>query len=118
MKYLLDNRLAEPSFSAWSSPCLLVNKPDESYRFCTDYRKLNSVTKPDCYPLPRMDDCVDGVGSATFVSKFDLLKGYWQVPLTTRARELSAFVTPDDSPIQGYAFWGSKCSVYLSSPYK
>ncbi|KAI2646146.1 Retrovirus-related Pol polyprotein [Labeo rohita] len=94
--YLLNNNLAEASFSAWSSPCLLVNKPDGSYRFCTDYRKLNSVTKPNCYPLPRIDDCVDRVGSAKFVSKFDLLKGYWQVPLTAKAKELSAFVTPDD----------------------
>lgn len=93
--YLLTHNLAEPSFSAWSSPCLLVNKPDGSYRFCTDYRRLNSVTKPDCYPLPRCDDCVDRVGSAKCVSKFDLLKGYWQVPLTSRAKELSAFVTPD-----------------------
>lgn len=41
-----------------------------------------------------MDDCVDQVGSAKFVSKFDLLKGYWQVPLTKRAREVSAFITP------------------------
>lgn len=39
---------------------------------------------------------MDRVGSAKFVSKFDLLKGYWQVPLTARARELSAFVTLDD----------------------
>ena len=38
--------------------------------------------------------CVDQVGSAKFVSKFDLLKGYWQVPLTERAREVSAFITP------------------------
>ena len=30
-----------------------------------------------------------------FVSKFDLLKGYWQVPLTEKAKEVSAFVTPD-----------------------
>ncbi len=30
-----------------------------------------------------------------YVSKFDLLKGYWQVPLTNRAKELSAFITPD-----------------------
>ncbi len=93
--YLLDHNLAEPSFSSWSSPCILVSKPDNSYRFCTDYRKLNCLTKPDCYPLPRIDDCVDRVGSAKFVSKFDLLKGYWQVPLTSRAKELSAFVTPD-----------------------
>lgn len=36
------------------------------------------------------------MGSAAFVTKLDLLKGYWQVPLTQRAREISAFVTPDD----------------------
>lgn len=35
------------------------------------------------------------VGSAAFVTKLDLHKGYWQVPLTPRAREISAFVTPD-----------------------
>lgn len=95
VEYLLAHRLAEPSFSSWSSPCILVTKSDQSYRFCTDYRKLNSLTKPDCFPLPRIDDCVDRVGSAQFVSKFDLLKGYWQVPLTSRAKELSAFITPD-----------------------
>ena len=35
---------------------------------------------------------MDQVGSARFISKFDL--GYWQVPLSQRAREISAFVTP------------------------
>ncbi|KAL1254353.1 hypothetical protein QQF64_016582 [Cirrhinus molitorella] len=64
-------------------------------RFCTDYRKVNAVTVPDCYPLPRMEDCVDSVRSARFVTKLDLLKGYWQVPLTDRASDISAFVTPD-----------------------
>lgn len=56
---------------------------------------VNAVTKTDCYPLPRVDDCVDRVGSAVYISKLDLLKGYWQVPLTERATEISAFVTPD-----------------------
>ncbi|KAL6473519.1 hypothetical protein MHYP_G00170800 [Metynnis hypsauchen] len=94
--YLLAHDFVEPSSSAWSSPCLLVLKPDGTHRFCTDYRRLNSVTRPDCYPLPRIDDCVDRVGSADFISKFDLLKGSWQVPLTLHAKELSAFVTPDN----------------------
>lgn len=43
-----------------------------------------------------MDDCVDHVGSAKYVTKLDLLKGYWQVPLTPRASEICAFVTPDE----------------------
>ena len=95
VQYLVDHGLAEPSSSAWSSPCILVPKPDGTFRFCTDYRKVNAVTKPDSFPLPRMEDCVDRVGSARFVTKLDLLKGYWQVPLTPRAAEISAFVTPD-----------------------
>lgn len=41
-----------------------------------------------------MEDCIDQVCSAKYVSKFDLLKGYWQVPLTKRAREIAAFITP------------------------
>lgn len=93
--YMLENRIAEPSSSVWSSPCVLSVRSDSSDRFCTDYRKVNSVTKPDCFPLPRIDDCIDHVGGAAFVSKLDLLKGYWQVPLTERAKEISAFVTPD-----------------------
>ena len=92
---MLENGIAVPSISAWSSLCLLATKSDGSDRFCTDYRKVNGVTKPDCYPLPRIDDCVDNVGCAKYVTKLDLLKGYWQVPLTPRAQVISAFVTPD-----------------------
>ncbi len=93
--YMLRHGLAQHSQSPWSSPCLLVPKADGTYRFCTDFRKVNAATKPDSFPLPRMEDCVDRVGSARFVTKLDLLKGYWQVPLTARAAEISAFVTPD-----------------------
>ena len=95
VKYMLDAGLVEPSNSAWSSPCLLVPKPDGTFRFCTDFRKVNSLTKGDSYPLPRIEDCIDRVGNSKYVSKFDLLKGYWQVPLTEKAKEISAFVTPD-----------------------
>ncbi|KAL0153990.1 hypothetical protein M9458_050705, partial [Cirrhinus mrigala] len=94
-RYLVENGLAVPSCSPWCSPCLLVPKPDGTSRFCTDYRKVNQLTKSHSYPLPRMEDCVDRVGKAKFVTKLDLLKGYWQVPLTERASEISAFVTPD-----------------------
>ena len=42
-----------------------------------------------------MDDCIDNIGQTKYVTKFDLLKGFWQIPLTDRAKEFSAFVTPD-----------------------
>ncbi|KAF7641069.1 hypothetical protein LDENG_00296330, partial [Lucifuga dentata] len=93
--YLVNNNLAMPSHSPWSSPCLLVPKADGTSRFCTDFRKVNAVTVSDSFPLPRMEDCIDNIGPATFITKLDLLKGYWQVPLTSRASDISAFVTPD-----------------------
>ena len=91
LAYMLEHEIVEHSNSCWSSPCLLVPKPDGTSRFCTDFRKVNSVTKTDTYPLPRIDDCIDSVGQAQYVSKFDLLKGYWQVPLTDAAKDISAF---------------------------
>lgn len=74
---------------------MLVDKPDGTIRFCTDYRKLNSITKADAYPTPRMEDCIDKIGKSKYITKLDLLKGYWAVPLTEKAKEISAFVTPD-----------------------
>lgn len=50
VEYMLANGIAEPSSNIVLS--------DGSDRFCTDYRKVNSVPKPDCFPLPRMDDFV------------------------------------------------------------
>lgn len=96
IEYMLENDLIEPSESPWSSPCVLVPKPgQDTFRFCTDYRKVNMVTKADAYPIPRIDDCIDNVGNANFITKIDLLKGYWQVELTERAKAISAFVTMD-----------------------
>lgn len=91
--YMLRHGLIEPSNSPWSSPVVLVKKQDGQFRLCFDYRKVNEVTKPDSYPLPRIEDCIDRIGNSKYITKFDLLKGYWQVPLSKRARDLSAFVT-------------------------
>ena len=95
VKYMLEHDLIEPSISPWSSPVVLVKKEGGQHRLCFDYRKVNEVTKTDSFPLPRVEDCIDRVGSSKFISKFDLLKGYWQVGLTPRARKISAFVTGD-----------------------
>ena len=94
VEYLLTNNLAEPSLSPWASPCILIPKPDGSYRFCTDYRKVNQVTVRDSFPLPRIDEIVDSIGRGKFISSIDLLKGYYQIRLTPRATKISAFVTP------------------------
>jgi hypothetical protein len=53
---LLDKGFIRPSVSPWGAPVLLVKKKDETFRMCTDYRKLNKVTIKNKYPLPRIDD--------------------------------------------------------------
>ena len=65
-----------------------------TYHFCIDFCQVNKATM---FPIPRVDDCVDKVGNTKYVMmKFkDLLKGYWQVPLTSRAKEISAFAISD-----------------------
>ena len=62
---------------------------------CMDYHKVNCVTKTDTFSIPRIDDCIDNIGHAKYVTKFDLQRGFWQIPLTGKAKEISAFVTPD-----------------------
>ena len=73
---MLEHGIVEPSQSPWSSPCVLVPKADGTWRFCTDFREVNCVTKSDYFPLPKIEDCIDCIGNSQFVSKFDLLKGY------------------------------------------
>ncbi|XP_068234180.1 uncharacterized protein [Palaemon carinicauda] len=93
--FWLQHGFAEPSISPWASPCVLVEKPDGFYRLCTDFRRLNEVTVSDSYPLPRVDDLIDLVSKAVYVSKIDLLRGYYQVPLADNTKPLTAFTTPD-----------------------
>ena len=95
VQYLLENGLAEPSVSEWASACILVPKPDRAVRLCTDYRLVNIQTRPDSFPLARIDDLIDSVGKSSILTKIDMLKGYYQIPLTENAKKISAFVTPD-----------------------
>ena len=90
---LLGKGLIEPANGAWGSPVVLVRKKDNSWRFCIDYRRLNSVTRQDAYPLPRIDESLDALAGSRFFSTLDLVSGYWQVPLDADAQEKSAFVT-------------------------
>ena len=89
---MLQSGVIQPSQSAWAAPVLLVPKPDGSMRFCIDYRKLNAVTVRDSYPLPGMDECIDSLGEAAIFSTLDCNSGYWQIPLSKRDREKTAFV--------------------------
>ena len=72
---------------------LMIRKPDGSIRFCIDYRKLNSVTIKDSYPMPRIDDLLDVLGRAKLFSSMDVASGYWNVPMAEDSISRTAFTT-------------------------
>lgn len=84
----------EASTSEWSSPIVVVPKKDGTLRICMDFRKLNAVSQFDAYPMPRIDDLLEKIGRARYITTLDLCKGYWQVPLEEKSREYTAFRTP------------------------
>ena len=59
-------RVIQLSQSPWASPIVLVRKRDGSFRFCVDYRSLNTVTKADLFPLPRIHDLLGKLGKVSF----------------------------------------------------
>ena len=69
-------------------------KPDNTICFCNDFRKLNAVSEFDAYPMPRVDELIESLGNAWFITTLDLTKGYWQVPLAAESKEKTAFATP------------------------
>ena len=83
----------EPSTSPYSSPIVMVKKKDGDIRFCVDYRKLNQVTRFNAEPLPDFDELIGGLQDKKVLSKIDLSKGYWQIPVKEGDRHKTAFAT-------------------------
>ena len=41
-------------------------------RLCADYGRLNSLSAADAYPLPQIDDIIDRIGTAKYITTIDL----------------------------------------------
>ena len=91
---MLKAGIVEPSDSPYAAPIVLIKKKDQSLRICLDFRDLNKQTIFDPVLMPRMDEVLNKVSKARYISKLDLTKGYWQVPLDLESRQKSAFITP------------------------
>jgi hypothetical protein len=90
-KLLKMNKIRE-SYSPWASPVTLAGKKSGNYRFCIDYRRLNAVTKPDAYPLPRIDELLEKYETSKWFTSLDLAAGYHQIEMEELDKEKTAFI--------------------------
>ena len=92
---MLELGVVEKSDSPYASPVVLVKKPDGSNRFCIDFRRLNRVTVFDAEPMTRSDDIFVKLNRDRYLSKIDMAKGYWQIPVSDSDKQYTAFITHD-----------------------
>ena len=88
---MLDGGTIRPSQSPWCNVVVLVCKKDGGLQFCIDFHRLNSQTKKDAYPLPRMQETMESMVGAQFFSTMDLKLGFWQVKMAKDSQQYTAF---------------------------
>lgn len=91
---LVNRGIVRESASPWASPIVVVQKKDKSIRLCVDYRQLNQLTHRDSFPLPRIEESLQALGGANFLSVLDLRSCYYQVAVHPDDIEKTAFVVP------------------------
>ena len=92
---MLEMGVVRPSTSPYASPIVMVKKKDGSNRVCVDFRKLNKITEVDPEPMMTAEDLFRRLSGKKYLSKIDLTKGYWQIPVAPEDVHKTAFVTPD-----------------------
>ena len=90
---LLELGIIRPSDSPWSSSIVTVGKKDGGVHICIDFRAIN-VTQPDPYQMPLIEEILETLASATFISKIDLNKGFHQIPIEQCDIPKTAFCSP------------------------
>ena len=74
---MIELKIVEPGESDFTSPLMLVEVPGRDARPCIDYRRLNKVTRTQYFLLPNIEELVEKVSAAKYISVFDLTQGYW-----------------------------------------
>ena len=88
---MLQAGAIRPSSSPWCNAVVLVWKKDGGLCFCIDFRKLNTRTKKDSYPLPCIQEMLESLEGSHIFSSFDFKLGFWQVEMDEASKQYTAF---------------------------
>jgi len=91
---MLTAGIISPSESPYCSPALLVRKPDNSYRFCVDYREVNSQSYKSIHPVPNIIETLEAVAGRQYYSIIDAKSAYHQIEMEESSKQYTAFHTP------------------------
>ena len=86
--------ICQESDSPWASPIHMVLKSNGEWRVCGDYRRVNSVTEPDKFPIPRVLDFKNNLHGKTIFTKLDLERAFHQIPVAPEDIPKTALITP------------------------
>jgi hypothetical protein len=56
VREMLRSRVIKPSTREWSSPIVMVPKPDGSMGLCNNFRGVNAISTFKAYPMPHVDE--------------------------------------------------------------
>ena len=91
LQEMLDGGTIRLSQSLWCNVVVLVCEKDGGLQFCINFRRLNSRTKKDAYPLPQMQETMESMVGTLFFSTMDLKSGFWQVKMAKDSQQYTAF---------------------------
>ena len=66
---------------------------DNTIRLTVDFRKINAITVPDPYPLPKISTILARLAKYIWFSKMDLFQSYYQILMALDSRKFTPFIT-------------------------
>ena len=80
--------------SEWCAGTFIVGKASGGCRWVTDFRGLNKYLKRRAYPIPKIQDMLQGIQGYEWLSKLDVSMQFYTFELDEESKELTTFATP------------------------